>query len=30
MIVSDWLWVSRERSLGDNMVFYPYSTRSAP
>jgi NitT/TauT family transport system substrate-binding protein len=23
MIVSDWLWVSRERSLGSNMVFYP-------
>ncbi len=26
MIVSDWLWVSRERSLGSNMVFYPYSS----
>jgi NitT/TauT family transport system substrate-binding protein len=26
MIVSDWLWVSRERSLGSNLVFYPYSS----
>jgi NitT/TauT family transport system substrate-binding protein len=26
MIVSDWLWVSRERSLGDNLVFYPYTS----
>jgi NitT/TauT family transport system substrate-binding protein len=26
IIVSDWLWVTRERSLGDNLVFYPYST----
>ena len=25
MIVSDWLWVARERSLGDNLVFYPYT-----
>jgi NitT/TauT family transport system substrate-binding protein len=26
MIVTDWLWVSRERSLGANFVFYPYSS----
>jgi NitT/TauT family transport system substrate-binding protein len=26
IIVSDWLWVTRERSLGDNLVFYPYSS----
>ncbi len=26
IIVADWLWVSRERSLGANFVFYPYST----
>jgi NitT/TauT family transport system substrate-binding protein len=26
VIVSDWLWVSRERSLGAKLVFYPYST----
>jgi NitT/TauT family transport system substrate-binding protein len=26
MIVSDWLWVARERSLGANVVYYPYST----
>jgi NitT/TauT family transport system substrate-binding protein len=26
MIVSDWLWVQRERSLGDKLVFTPYST----
>jgi NitT/TauT family transport system substrate-binding protein len=26
MIVSDWLWVARERSLGDHLVFYPYSS----
>jgi NitT/TauT family transport system substrate-binding protein len=25
IIVSDWLWVSRERHLGANLVFYPYS-----
>ena len=25
VIVSDWLWVSRERSLGFKLVFYPYS-----
>ena len=26
LIISDWLWVSRERSLGDDLVFYPYSS----
>jgi NitT/TauT family transport system substrate-binding protein len=26
VIVSDWLWVSRERSLGANLVYYPYSS----
>src|ERR1700744_4746313 len=26
IIVSDWLWVSRERSLGSQLVFYPYSS----
>jgi NitT/TauT family transport system substrate-binding protein len=26
LIVSDWLWVTRERSLGDNLVFYPYTS----
>jgi len=26
LIVSDWLWVSRERSLGGKLVFYPYSS----
>ncbi len=26
VIVSDWLWVSRERDLGADLVFYPYST----
>lgn len=26
IIVSDWLWVSRERSLGGNLTFYPYSS----
>src|SRR5262252_2485816 len=26
VIVSDWLWVSRERRLGSKLVFYPYST----
>lgn len=26
VIVSDWLWVSRERSLGAKLVFYPYSS----
>ena len=26
IIVSDWLWVSRERHLGSNLVFHPYSS----
>jgi NitT/TauT family transport system substrate-binding protein len=26
VIVSDWLWVQRERSLGDKLLFAPYST----
>src|SRR5262249_15609313 len=26
VIVSDWLWVSRERSLGGKLVFHPYSS----
>ena len=26
IIVSDWLWVSRERSLGGKVTFYPYSS----
>jgi NitT/TauT family transport system substrate-binding protein len=26
IVVSDWLWVSRERALGAKLVFYPYST----
>jgi NitT/TauT family transport system substrate-binding protein len=26
LIVSDWLWVTRERALGDNLVFYPYTS----
>lgn len=26
VILSDWLWVGRERSLGDDLVFYPYSS----
>jgi NitT/TauT family transport system substrate-binding protein len=26
VIVSDWLWVSRERDLGAKLVFYPYSS----
>lgn len=26
LILSDWLWVSRERSLGSKLTFYPYST----
>jgi len=25
VILSDWLWVSRERSLGSELTFYPYS-----
>src|SRR6184192_3175059 len=31
LMLSDWLWVARERSLGDNLVFYPSSsTRLSP
>ena len=26
IIVSDWLWVSRERTLGAKLAFYPYSS----
>jgi NitT/TauT family transport system substrate-binding protein len=26
LIVSDWLWVSRERGLGARLAFYPYSS----
>jgi len=26
LMLSDWLWVSRERSLGGDVVFYPYSS----
>jgi NitT/TauT family transport system substrate-binding protein len=26
VVVSDWLWVSRERALGAKLVFYPYSS----
>jgi NitT/TauT family transport system substrate-binding protein len=26
LILSDWLWVARERGLGKNLVFYPHST----
>ena len=26
LMLSDWLWVARERSLGDTLVFYPAST----
>ena len=26
VIVSDWLWVSRERHLGAKLVFHPYSS----
>ena len=26
IILSDWLWVARERSLGDTLVFYPSSS----
>jgi NitT/TauT family transport system substrate-binding protein len=28
MIVSDWLWVARERALGDKLLFAPYSRAS--
>jgi NitT/TauT family transport system substrate-binding protein len=27
LILSDWLWVSRERAMGDKLVFYPYSSQ---
>jgi NitT/TauT family transport system substrate-binding protein len=27
LIVSDWLWVARERALGDKLVFYPYTSQ---
>jgi NitT/TauT family transport system substrate-binding protein len=26
IMISDWLWVSRERSLGGKLAFYPYSS----
>ena len=26
LMLSDWLWVARERALGDDVVFYPYSS----
>jgi NitT/TauT family transport system substrate-binding protein len=26
LALSDWLWVARERALGDDIVFYPYSS----
>ena len=26
IIISDWLWVSRERELGAKLTFYPYSS----
>ena len=26
LMLSDWLWVTRERTLGDDLVFYPYSS----
>ena len=26
IILSDWLWVTRERALGDGLAFYPYSS----
>ena len=26
VVLSDWIWVSRERALGDDLVFYPYSS----
>ena len=26
LMLSDWLWVARERALGDNLVFYPSSS----
>src|SRR5258708_7384110 len=30
MMVSDWLWVSRERALGAKLTFYPYSSALGP
>jgi NitT/TauT family transport system substrate-binding protein len=27
LIVSDWLWVARERALGDKLVCYPYTSQ---
>jgi NitT/TauT family transport system substrate-binding protein len=27
LIVADWLWVARERAMGDKLVFYPYSSQ---
>ena len=29
MIVADWLWVARERGLGDKLLFARFSARSA-
>src|SRR5260370_18642998 len=26
LMLSDWIWVARERSLGDDLVFYPSSS----
>ncbi len=26
LMLSDWLWVTRERALGDDVVFFPYSS----
>ena len=26
VIVADWIWVARERALGGNLLFYPYSS----
>jgi NitT/TauT family transport system substrate-binding protein len=30
IVVTDWLWVSRERGLGAKLTFYPIRARSAP
>jgi len=30
IVVTDWLWVSRERGLGAKLTFYPIQARSAP
>src|SRR3981081_213066 len=30
LMLSDWLWVARERALGDGPVFYPSSSQLAP